>query len=250
MASRNRGKSKPKLRDLGRKLPTTEEAMEVFRAARIDSDPITAAILGAVLVESELEALLRHRLKRQSDTEWAELVADNGPLSTFHRKILLGRALRLYGEEVNHNLNIIRNIRNTFAHAKKLITFEHELVVAELRSTAIPKVRKRGHRDVKSLKWGGQGCYLSLSHHVSMMLLQRHNAAYRASNRRYKLKTEKRMAERLSPLARLMADPQLVQTSSKLNPLSFPQSQSAEAPQGWLGEVLHRAAKSDDKAGK
>jgi hypothetical protein len=119
----SRGKPKPKISDISRTPPTREELDAL--AASLESDelhPITAAILGAVLVEHELENELRRRLRCNDDT-WGELLSDIGPLRTFHSKIVMGCALRMYNDDVRFDLNIVRNIRNQFAHSKKLVSF-------------------------------------------------------------------------------------------------------------------------------
>jgi hypothetical protein len=63
MASR-----KIKLRDLTRLQPDLQEAIDVGKTLGIKgAHPITTAILGAVLVEQELETLLRSRFKRKDE---------------------------------------------------------------------------------------------------------------------------------------------------------------------------------------
>jgi hypothetical protein len=246
--SRNRGKPKPKLRDLGRDHPSYEETKAVFEATR-GAQPITAAILGAVLVELELERLLRYRLVRQSDEDWIDLTSDNGPLGTFHQKILMGRALRLYDDAVKHNLNIVRSIRNAFAQSKRLIDFEHELVIAELKSTGIPRTRKRAFREIKAIKYGGgQGSYLFLCHHLEMMIIKRHSAALKLANKRF---WKRRKMPPLSsiasvfnalaePLPGLLSPPQSSRRGQTFGP-------NPEAQLGPLGKLLAKQATSDGK---
>ena len=53
-ASRNRGKRKPKLRDLSLSALTTEEITVTRDALRNATDPIATAILGTAVVEYEL----------------------------------------------------------------------------------------------------------------------------------------------------------------------------------------------------
>ncbi|MGH6848272.1 MAG: hypothetical protein ACREC0_12795 [Methylocella sp.] len=59
--TRNRGKPKPKLRDLSRARPTDEEPKTLIDAFYTAS-PIARAIIGAVLVEHELDELLRKKV--------------------------------------------------------------------------------------------------------------------------------------------------------------------------------------------
>ena len=77
--------------------------------------------LGAVFVEHELEQIIHNRLSKIDMATWSGLLQDNGPLATFNQKILLGFALGIYDKQTRENLKIISNIRNAFAHSKRLI---------------------------------------------------------------------------------------------------------------------------------
>jgi DNA-binding MltR family transcriptional regulator len=132
----------PKLRDLSRLPPEYDDIIALNDAFLRPQQPITTAILGAVMVEHELEQLLRSKLKHKDDETWAMLIADNGPLKPFYSKIAMGYALGIYDKGMRSDLNIVRSIRNAFAHSKKLIQFNHPAVIAELRKatrSAIPK---------------------------------------------------------------------------------------------------------------
>jgi DNA-binding MltR family transcriptional regulator len=142
-ASRNRGKRKPKLRDLSLSALTTEEITVTRDALRNATDPIATAILGTAVVEYELDKLLRWRIPRNDDATWEDIVGDVGPLGTLSRKIKMGYALKLYDSTTMHNLDVIRTIRNGFAHTKKIIGFDHELVVAEIKKVRIPARGKK-----------------------------------------------------------------------------------------------------------
>src|SRR5262245_7114939 len=112
MASR-----KAKLRDLSRLHPASDDVSALIEAFGEREHPIATAILAAVLIEYDLEQLLRSRLKHKDDKTWAMLVGDNGPLNSFSSKIVMGYALGIYDKGMHSNLNIVRNIRNAFAHS-------------------------------------------------------------------------------------------------------------------------------------
>lgn len=97
MASRNRGKTKLKLRDLSRHRPTLEETRQIVDAL-VDSPPIVTAVLGATLIEQELDDLLRARFSRRDDETWKDLTDEKGPLSTFNSKIVAGYAFGIYDQ--------------------------------------------------------------------------------------------------------------------------------------------------------
>jgi DNA-binding MltR family transcriptional regulator len=132
----------PKLRDLSRLPPEYDDIIALNDAFLREQQPITTAILGAVMVEHELERLIRSKLKHQDNETWKMLIADNGPLRSFYTKIAMGYALGIYDKNMRGDLNIVRSIRNAFAHSKKLIQFDDLAVIGELRKatrSAIPK---------------------------------------------------------------------------------------------------------------
>jgi hypothetical protein len=134
--------AKPKLRDLSRIQPEFQEAMDVTNALGKEVHPIATAVLGAVMVEHELETLLRSKFQRKDDKTWEMLVADNGPLNSFYSKIIAGYALGIYDEGMRNDLNIVRNIRNAFAHSKRLLHFDNPLIVKELEKATRSYVSK------------------------------------------------------------------------------------------------------------
>jgi DNA-binding MltR family transcriptional regulator len=51
------------------------------------------------------------------------LFGPNQPLSSFSAKIRMGFALKLYGELTFHDLELLRKLRNLFAHGRLAIDF-------------------------------------------------------------------------------------------------------------------------------
>jgi hypothetical protein len=117
------------LKKLLRETPVGEAFTAVI--AELDSDgPRGAAILGGATVESKLEDLLLSRMVELGKTEFNELFRNAGPLASFSAKIRAGYALGLFGEATRDNLDTLREVRNAFAHAKLVVTFETPEVVA------------------------------------------------------------------------------------------------------------------------
>lgn len=89
-----------------------------------DGSDRVAAIMGAALVESHLMDAIRTSLVDAFDMN--ALFHDQGaPFGTFKARIVAGRALGLYDERVAADLDIIRDIRNQFAHALLSLSFEN-----------------------------------------------------------------------------------------------------------------------------
>jgi len=76
------------------------------------------AILGAAFLDAKLESLFIRRIKNFQ----AELLNGTGPISTFSARIRIANALAWIDDPVQKDLDVIRGIRNDFAHS-----FDHEL---------------------------------------------------------------------------------------------------------------------------
>jgi len=80
------------------------------------------ALIGAAMVESRLERILKHHLIENNSSK--ELLnGPNAPLGTFSAKSKFCHALGLITEKEFTELNYIRKIRNIFAHTFKNTTF-------------------------------------------------------------------------------------------------------------------------------
>lgn len=62
----------------------------------------------------------------------------NGPLSTFSAKIKAGYALGVYPQVVRDELDMMRHIRNAFAHATEKLSFKSEPVIMGCAALKIP----------------------------------------------------------------------------------------------------------------
>jgi hypothetical protein len=214
------------------------------------------------LVEHELEILLRPHFFRNGDDTWAELTGEHGPLRGFYSKIVTAYAFGICDSVGLENIHIVRKIRNVFAHSKRPINFNNDLVVKELKTVHLPK-RGRLYNDlslVKNLTFGPQLSYVSLCILLAGELINR--GALRAQKKlyRYKRTAKKRQSNvsqnpffsALYPYASGLLPFLKEETGS--NPLSSLARQSddpkSEAPLGLLGEWVQSQSKKDDKTGK
>src|SRR5262245_46733710 len=76
------------------------------------------AVLGAALVDARLEAVFRRRMHAFHD----ELLGSSRPISAFGARIHLARSLTWISDDARVDLDLIRAIRNDFAHS-----VDHEL---------------------------------------------------------------------------------------------------------------------------
>ena len=100
------------------------------------------AVLGAALLDAKLEDLFRRRLSCFKD----ELLDSTRPIGTFSARIRLARALAWINDDVCHDLDIIRNIRNDFAHSfDHGLAFSDKLISARCTSLKIGQAHLDGY---------------------------------------------------------------------------------------------------------
>jgi DNA-binding MltR family transcriptional regulator len=98
----------------------------------------TAAIVLAAWVERELEQWIIATLPRNDKKTIEKLQGRDGALNSFYGKIHLGYALGVYDEIERENLDIIRRIRNEFAHTPQAIDFETDEIRKEVENLRLP----------------------------------------------------------------------------------------------------------------
>lgn len=149
---------------------------------------ISYAIIGALAVEHELELSIKSRLRRIPQKEWEAILSDmEGPLGTFDRKIKFAGYLGILDDRMRPNLDIIRNVRNRFAHTKRLISFDHFYVADELTKMAAPKGLKR--QFAKTVRLAPQWKHISLCLHCVRQMSKKsygaRSSAHKARMKRY-----------------------------------------------------------------
>lgn len=100
-----------------------DQITTLFSEMRHANDRV-AAISCAAWLDEALSTAIATRFIRLGK-EWKERVFDsqNAPLNPFHGKIVIAYALGIYGPRTNSDLNIIRWVRNQFAHSANPVAF-------------------------------------------------------------------------------------------------------------------------------
>ena len=80
-------------------------------------------LTGAAILDLQLERSLKKAMKPLPKKLYARLFEGFGPLSSFASKIIMARALGVITVDHYIELEKIRDIRNTFAHASKILDF-------------------------------------------------------------------------------------------------------------------------------
>jgi DNA-binding MltR family transcriptional regulator len=115
-------------------------------------------ILWAAVLEDYLRQILPYKMRQPLSATMKEIIfEDGGPLETFSAKIKLGFTISLFGRKTYHDLEIIRALRNEFAHCRKPLHFSTpevsavcatlllpDLLCAKVPPNAVTKARTRG----------------------------------------------------------------------------------------------------------
>jgi hypothetical protein len=225
MGKRNRGKRKGNIRAVTGHWPTLEEKEAVVEHVTNENQhPIVVAVLGASMLEFELERLLRPKFARKDNADWARLVGENGPLATFSQKITAGYSFGLYDEIVRDALVVAKNVRNAFAHSKKIISFDNEFVISELRRiTTGPKKRTTFYKNLALAKSAEEPnkSFVLLCLTISIVLTEKHTKIINKRASYWKKKFELRVAK-INPLIQAF-----LQASGGVLPPTMPVTDSA-----------------------
>lgn len=101
-----------------------------------DSDR-ACGILQASWVELMVERCIAGRLRPEGVSN---IFDANGPLGTFSNKIMMAYSLGLFGRQTRHDLGLIRNMRNGFAHCQRPLRFRTPEIKAVCDNLALPDV--------------------------------------------------------------------------------------------------------------
>jgi DNA-binding MltR family transcriptional regulator len=107
--------------------PDTKEREHIVTEMLLKESDRGCAIFGAQILADDLESLLRTHFR--SDDESVKkvvnpLFATYAPLSSFSAKIQVAYAIRLITKGLKHHLDVIRRLRNEFAHEAGPIDFD------------------------------------------------------------------------------------------------------------------------------
>jgi DNA-binding MltR family transcriptional regulator len=146
------GRRKMTLREFTRERPSQDDEKRFREAMNSESD-LMVAIVSAIEVEYLLEQIIIGKLKRSDDDTIDILTKDNGALATFFSKIGLAYALKIIDGSKMEYLNVIRKIRNAFAHSRKDISFSNSLIMNEMASLKLPNQKhSKLYRGIKIVK--------------------------------------------------------------------------------------------------
>jgi hypothetical protein len=118
------------LRKLTRRAPPKGTKRAVLNAMEQgDLDDRGAALIMASLVDGALLAAINHVLLIKDPKLFGQAFYLAGPFASFDQRIIGARALRIIGDHALNNLQLIKDMRNTFAHAMSDVSFGSEEII-------------------------------------------------------------------------------------------------------------------------
>ena len=106
---------------MGWSASTDHEAKAIMRLA--SSDDHTVAIIAGTIVEARLRQAIEKVIVRDAEIE-KEMFRPSGPLGDFAAKIRLAFLLGIISKEGYDNLDILKTVRNRFAHWVEVENFK------------------------------------------------------------------------------------------------------------------------------
>jgi DNA-binding MltR family transcriptional regulator len=103
-------------------------------------DDRAIVIIVATVLEQALEvALMTRFVELDHDAERAVFVNESAPLNSLAAKITMAFALGIIGRKSRSDLNIIRELRNTFAHSRLTVSFDTPEIAATCGFITLPE---------------------------------------------------------------------------------------------------------------
>jgi len=81
----------------------------------------------------------------------------NGPLGTFSAKIKIGHALGIYTKGFREELDVMRHIRNAFAHSWEKLDFSSPAIIMGCSALRVPRIAPSSFEEIVS---GPKGQFL------------------------------------------------------------------------------------------
>jgi hypothetical protein len=128
------------LNKLKRRLPSAEDTTVFARQIKREKNDRVTAISLCAFLDNCLKCGILRALPNET-VGWT-LFDDRGVLESFGAKITMGHALGLYGKQTRRNLDILRQVRNLFAHGMSQLTFATPEIANACRELAVPPERE------------------------------------------------------------------------------------------------------------
>ncbi|GEM_PF-6792277 len=122
------------LKKLGEDVLTKKDISNIEAEVYSGTDRASAVVLGS-FVERSLADLLAAKMNH---SHIGKIFDFSGPLGTFSAKIDLAYAFNFIGPKSYHDLDLIRLLRNAFAHTRRAVSFQTPEVIDVCKYLKLP----------------------------------------------------------------------------------------------------------------
>lgn len=155
------------LKKLGRRMPEPADIKAFSREIRQEKNDRGAAMLICGFLDQCLMLAIVRQLPNQ--TAAMKLFEDRAALHNFSDKINMAHAMGLYGEQTRRNLDILRTVRNLFAHSTRALSFKTP-EVAQACDMLVPPSRHGVLRNTELKFTTGREKYITTGFAVAQRL--------------------------------------------------------------------------------
>jgi hypothetical protein len=117
----------------------SEHLLDFFKEVGNIDNNRGAAILLATHLESVLQFALINRLKI-NPKRWKDVFGYDAPMGTFDRKVRVAHAIGMITDETRLTLDVVRSVRNAFAHSLIPISFNTPPVADACSLLKVPEI--------------------------------------------------------------------------------------------------------------
>ena len=121
-----------------RNRPVTPEALSDAQDEFQNESDRGCALLGAAQVEHLLGQAIQKHLERGEETGQRLLLAPDAPLGTFSSRTLAAYSLGIIGPTTKGDIDVIRDIRNDFAHTVASLDFSNQSIAGRCNNLKLP----------------------------------------------------------------------------------------------------------------
>jgi hypothetical protein len=158
------------------KQPMSAEEFKDFLAELSGSGHRAAALVAGAMLETDLTKVLKAQFAHLTESEINDLFGSSGPLYSFSNKIKFAYALRLISSQFRDDLDVLREIRNAFAHSQRPLNFEIQEIGAMCRRLKSMDIEK-GYdlNDLDKVNVDNRTRYLACALHIAVAILKEHD---------------------------------------------------------------------------
>jgi DNA-binding MltR family transcriptional regulator len=160
------------LKKLLKAKPTADDVKRALK--ELDTDgPRGTIVLGHALIEDAMRSAIAFHMRTLGEEEYNQLFRGTSPLSSMSAMTRVAFAFKIIGTKVRDDLDRLRELRNAFAHAQVILTFESEPVLAQLKHFECLKTLDASERD----KMDGRRLFRAIIRLYLVYLLSKINPA-------------------------------------------------------------------------